>query len=244
LDTRELKRRAAHQAVEMVESGMVVGLGHGSTAAFATQRLAELLSNGQLKEILAIPCSQEVNDLAQSLGIRITSFETHPTIDLTIDGADEVDPQMDLIKGGGGALLREKIVASASTREIIIVDGSKLSPALGTRFALPVEVVPFAAAIEQRFIESLGAQVVLRGAATPFRTDQQNFILDCSFGPIREPEALASMLDARAGIVAHGLFVRLATDLIVADSSGTYTFTRGEDLTGFVDESGATHAAS
>ena len=226
----DLKQQAAHRAVEFVESGMIVGLGHGSTAAFATKRLATLLASGTLRDIFAIPCSQEVDELARSLEIPMTSFEVHKTIDLTIDGADEVDPSMDLIKGGGGALLREKVVASASRREIIIVDGSKLSPALGTRFALPVEVVPFAAAIEQRFIESLGAQATLRGDATPFRTDQGNFILDCAFGPIPDAASLAAQLDARAGIVAHGLFIALATDLVVASEAGVRAYQRGDDF--------------
>lgn len=226
----DLKQQAAHRAVEFVESGMIVGLGHGSTAAFATKRLATLLASGTLRDILAIPCSQEVDELARSLEIPMTSFEVHKRIDLTIDGADEVDPSMDLIKGGGGALLREKVVASASRREIIIVDGSKLSPALGTRFALPVEVVPFAAAIEQRFIESLGAQATLRGDATPFRTDQGNFILDCAFGPIPDAASLAAQLDARAGIVAHGLFIALATDLVVASEAGVRAYQRGDDF--------------
>jgi len=226
----DLKQQAAHRAVEFVESGMIVGLGHGSTAAFATKRLATLLASGTLRDIFAIPCSQEVDELARSLEIPMTSFEVHKTIDLTIDGADEVDPSMDLIKGGGGALLREKVVASASRREIIIVDGSKLSPALGTRFALPIEVVPFAAAIEQRFIESLGAQATLRGDATPFRTDQGNFILDCAFGPIPDAASLAAQLDARAGIVAHGLFIALATDLVVASEAGVRAYQRGDDF--------------
>ena len=226
----DLKQQAAHRAVEFVESGMIVGLGHGSTAAFATKRLATLLASGTLRDIFAIPCSQEVDELARSLEIPMTSFEVHKRIDLTIDGADEVDPSMDLIKGGGGALLREKVVASASRREIIIVDGSKLSPALGTRFALPVEVVPFAAAIEQRFIESLGAQATLRGDATPFRTDQGNFILDCAFGPIPDAASLAAQLDARAGIVAHGLFIALATDLVVASEAGVRAYQRGDDF--------------
>jgi len=221
------KKAAAERAVEFIQSNTIVGLGHGSTTAFAIERLATLLQTGVLKNITAIPCSLEVEAHAKRLGIPLTSLEEHPVIDLTIDGADEVDPQMNLIKGGGGALLREKVVACASQREIIIVDGSKLSPHLGTRFALPIEVVPFAWAVEKRFIEGLGAQVTLReGEVHPFKTDQGNFILDCQFNPIDDAEKLAERLNARAGIVEHGLFIGLATDLVVADDDGVRHYTR------------------
>ena len=219
-----LKQAAAYRAVEFVESGMTVGLGHGSTAAFAVERLAERLAEGRLVNILAVPCSLEVERLARGLGIPLTTFEQHPAIDLTIDGADEVDPHLDLIKGGGGALLREKVVASVSRREIIVVDESKLSERLGTRFALPVEVVPFACAVVSRFLTHLGATVTVRATAAgqPFRTDQGNGILDCRFGPIRNAHDLARRLDAQPGIVEHGLFIALATDLVVADRSGVH----------------------
>ena len=230
MDVRELKRRAAERAVEFVENGMVIGLGHGSTAAFAVERIARLFHSGALPDLVAVPCSLEVADHAERLGIPLTTLDERPAIDLTIDGADEVDPQFNVIKGGGGALLREKIVASVSRREIIIVDGSKLSPALGTRFALPIEVVPFAAAIETRFLQSIGARVVRRGEGAPFLTDQGNFILDAHFGPIETPRALAQTLDARPGIVAHGLFIDLATDLIVADDVGVHHYPKGSDL--------------
>jgi ribose 5-phosphate isomerase A len=154
-------------------------------------------------------------------------LEAHGTIDLTIDGADEVDPQMDLIKGGGGALLREKIVASASRREIIIVDSSKLSDRLGTRFALPVEVIPFAWTVEHRFLHGLGADAQLRSHGNvPFRTDHGNYILDCRFPPIHDAYSLSRQLDARPGIVAHGLFLGVATDLIIASPTGIRHQTR------------------
>ena len=223
-DLDALKQMAAHRAVEFIQSDMVVGLGHGSTAAFAVDRLAQRLAEGSLAGIEAIACSLEVEQHAKDLAIPLTTLEDHPTIDLTIDGADEVDPNLDLIKGGGGALLREKIVASVSRREIIIVDGSKLSERLGTRFALPVEVVPFAASVVARFLEQLGATVSLRTTANDqtFCTDQGNHILDCRFGPIPNARELAQQLNARPGIVAHGLFLGLATDLIVADSSGVH----------------------
>ena len=220
------KQAAAERAVEFVESGMVVGLGAGSTAAFALQRLAELLRQGQLHDIVGIPCSSEVGDNARQLGIRLTTLEDHPAIDLTIDGADEVDPDLNLIKGGGGCLLHEKIVAQASRREIIIVDASKPSPRLGTKWKLPVEVIPFGWGSQRRFLESLGAEVTVRRTSEGplFRTDEGNLILDSDFGPIADPLALARELDARTGIVEHGLFIGLTTDLLVAgDDEIQYT---------------------
>jgi ribose 5-phosphate isomerase A len=225
-----LKKAAAHRAVEFIESNTVVGLGHGSTTAFAIEKLSQLLQSGKLTGIVAIPCSLEVEAHAKRLGIPLTSLEVHPVIDLTIDGADEVDGQMNLIKGGGGALLREKVVACASRREVIIVDGSKLSAKLGTRFALPVEVVPFAWTIEKRFIEELGSNVTRRGGEAPFKTDQGNYILDCRFPSIGDAPQLARLLNDRAGIVEHGLFIDLATDLIVADKNGIHHLTKGQDV--------------
>ncbi len=230
MDVAEQKRRAAWRAAEFVESGMTVGLGHGTTAAFAVERIAERLRSGGLVDVLCVPCSEDVARQAERLGIPLTTLDERPTIDLTIDGADEVDAEMNLIKGGGGALLREKIVADASEREIIVVDRSKLSPRLGTRFALPVEVVPFAWTVEVAALESLGAHVLRRGGEDPFLTDQRNFILDCDFGPIERPSELAMRLDARPGVVAHGLFIDLATDLVVATERGVEHFAKGSDL--------------
>jgi ribose 5-phosphate isomerase A len=229
VDANELKRRAAWRAVEFVEDGMVVGLGHGSTAAFAVERIAGLLRDGELAGIVCVPCSEEVAACAGRLGIPLTTLEERPSIDVTIDGADEVDGEMNLIKGGGGALLREKIVADASSRVIIVVDGSKLSLHLGTRFALPVEVVPFAWIVETTFLETLGAHVLRRGGDDPFLTDQRNFILDCDFGPIERPAELSAQLDARPGIVGHGLFIGLATDLVVATDRGVRHFAAGSN---------------
>jgi ribose 5-phosphate isomerase A len=223
-NTQELKKQAAERAVEFIESGMVVGLGHGSTALFALQRIAELLKGGVLSDLLGVPCSSQVEEEARKLGIPLTTFDEHPVIDLTIDGADEVDGNLDLIKGGGGALLREKIVAQASRREMIVVDGSKLSPALGTRRAVPVEVIPFGWQSQALYLDSLGATVIPRkdDNEKTFMTDQGNLILDCNFGPISNPERLAEALNARTGIAEHGLFLGLATDLIVANSKGIY----------------------
>ena len=228
MDTNKLKQLAAEQAVERVESGMVVGLGTGSTAAFAVRRLAALLSTGQLTGIVGIPSSNQTASQARQLGIPLTTLEAHTTIDLTIDGADEATATLDLIKGGGGALLREKIVAQASRRVIIVVDESKLSPALGTVYPLPVEVIPFGWPSQAAYLKSMGAQVTLRQRAdgTVFRTDEGNFILDCRFGQLREPGDLAVHLQARAGIVEHGMFLGLATELIVAGPGGVQCLAR------------------
>ncbi len=216
------KQLAAEYAVDLIEPGMVVGLGVGTTASFAVQRIAQLVREGKLADMLGIPCSVEVEQEARLMDIPLTTLEDHPFIDITIDGADEVDVHFNLIKGGGGALLREKIVAQASKREVIVVDEEKLSPLLGTRWVLPVEVIPFGWGSQAIFLESLGARVTRRQTdrGTPFITDQGNIILDCSFGPIEQPAALAEQLIQRVGIVEHGLFLGLATDLIVAGKDG------------------------
>ena len=221
-DTVELKQKAGWQAVDFVESGMVVGLGHGSTAIFAVRCIAQLLREGRLQDVLGVPCSRRVEGEAQQLGIPLTTLDEHPVVDLTIDGADEVDPDLNLIKGGGGALLREKIVAQASRREIIVVDESKLSPALGTHWPVPVEVIPFGWRAQVIYLETLGAEPTLRLSSdgTPFKTDQGNLILDCRFGPIPDPAQVAARMNERAGIVEHGLFLGLATDVIVAGAEG------------------------
>ncbi len=228
-DQRDLQKRlAAERAVEFVEPGMVVGLGGGTTALLALRRLAELLRTGALQDVRGVPCALAVEVEARRLGIPLVTLEERPTIDLTIDGADEVDPQLRLIKGGGGALLREKIVAQASRREVIVVDQAKLSPRLGSRHALPVEVVPFGWQGQRRYLEELGARVELRlrPDGQPFRTDQANLLLDCAFGPLERPEELAERLAARAGIVEHGLFIGLASDLLVGGPGGVEHRTR------------------
>ena len=221
-EVTRLKQQAAERAVEYVQSGMVVGLGHGSTAILAARCLAELLRKGQLTGIVGVPCSVHIKREAGRLDIPLTTLEEHPVVDLTIDGADEVDPNLDLIKGGGGALLREKIVSQASRREIIIVDETKLSSILGTREAVPVEVIPFGWRSQAAYLESLGAKVSVRQRedGAPLKTDHDNMILDCHFGPIREPVRLADHLITRAGIVEHGMFLGLASDVIVAGGEG------------------------
>jgi ribose 5-phosphate isomerase A len=230
VDTADLKQQAARRAVESVESGMVVGLGDGSTARMAVRRIADLLQSGQLRDILCVPCSLQVEEEARRLGIPLTTLEEHPVIDVTIDGADEVDPNLDLIKGGGGALLREKIVAQASRREISVVDESKLSPALGTHWPVPVELIPFGWRSQAAYLESLGARVTLRTQdnSSPFKTDQGNLIVDCNFGPISQPRLLEEKLRERVGIVEHGLFLGLATDVIVGTAEGINHLKRGE----------------
>lgn len=216
------KQHAAWYAVDFVKSGMVVGLGHGSTPIFALRCIGQLLHKGQLEDILGVPCSLQAEEEARRLGIPLTPLDEHPVVDLTIDGADEVDPHLDLIKGAGRALLREKIVAQASRREIIVVHESKLSPALGTHWPVPVEVVSFGWRSQAAYLESLGAQPILRLSSdgTPFKTDQGNLILDCDFGPISQPAQLAAQMSELAGIVEHGLFLGLATDVIVASRQG------------------------
>ena len=158
----EFKKQAAIKAVEQVASGMVVGLGTGSTAKYAVERIGALYQSGALKNIVGIPSSVQTEELALAVGVPLTTFEAHQVIDINIDGADEVDPQLNLIKGGGGALLREKVIAQASRRNVIIVDESKISDKLGMHWALPIEVVPFAGPSETRFLEELGAEVSIR----------------------------------------------------------------------------------
>lgn len=228
MDATLLKRQAAERAVEFIQSGMIIGLGVGSTAIWATRRIGELINAKQLTNILAIPCSIQTESEARQLGIPLTTLEEHPHIDLTIDGADEVAPNFDVIKGGGGALLREKLVAQATKREIIVVDESKLSPALGTKWAVPVEVIPFGYGSQKVFLESLGAKVVIRQNVdgTTYHTDQGNIILDSNFGAISDSARLGEQLKQRTGIVEHGLFIRLVSDVIVASSSGTRQLTK------------------
>jgi ribose 5-phosphate isomerase A len=222
MDKDALKRQAAEHAVSFVKSGMIVGLGEGSTAIWAVRHIAHLLQTGELHDILGVPCSLHMESEARQLGIPLTTLEEHPVIDVTIDGADEVNPDLDLIKGGGGALMREKIVAQASRRKIIVVDDSKIVPALGTHWAVPIEVIPFGYGSQLQFLESLGAAVKIRlkNDGSVFHTDQGNIILDSNFGAIHNPAELAARLKSRTGIAEHGLFIRLATDVVVADSNG------------------------
>lgn len=221
-DAETYKRQAGESAAELVENGMVVGLGTGSTAIHAVSAIAKRLEAGLLRDIVGIPTSTATAQAAERLGVPVGSLNQHPRVDLTIDGADEIAPNLDLIKGGGGALLREKVVAQASARQVIVADESKLSPVLGTNWPVPVEVIPFALQVELEFLGGLAAEVSLRldAEGEPYRTDNGNLILDANFGAIGEPAALALQLNERAGIVEHGLFLGLATDLIVAGPRG------------------------
>ena len=221
-DSARYKRQAAEHAVRAIHSGMVVGLGSGSTAAFMVRRLGEALREGVLRDVVGVPSSKGTEALAREVGVPLTTLEQQPVLDLTIDGADEVDPALRLIKGGGGALLREKIVAQASRRLLIVTDVAKLSPRLGTRWPVPVEVLPFGWRSQALFLESLGARVVRRLGpdAAPYLTDQGNYVLDCAFGPLDAPEALAERLAARAGLIEHGLFLGLTSELFVAGPAG------------------------
>jgi ribose 5-phosphate isomerase A len=213
------KQAAAREAVRLVEPGSIVGLGSGSTATYAIRFVAERVHQGL--EITAIPTSLKTQQLAEQLGIPLTTLEEHPQIDIDIDGADEIDPHLNLIKGGGGALLREKIIASASKRFVVVAESTKLVPCLG-KFPLPVEVIPFAQPIVKIRIEALGAKVSLRQYAygNPYVTDEGHHILDCTFGRIEDPPVLARKLREIPGVVEHGLFIGMAELALVGKDGG------------------------
>jgi ribose 5-phosphate isomerase A len=216
------KEKAGRRAAEFVEDGMVVGLGTGSTAEFTIKALGERVAQGL--NIRAIPTSNASAALAASLGIELVTLADCPAIDLTIDGADEVDPQLDLIKGLGGALLREKVVATASRRQIIIIDPSKKVDRLGTKAPLPVEVIPFALSFVQHQLASEGLSAVPRlqhNATDLFITDNSNHILDCHFPHgIDQAGLLEPRLNNIPGVVENGLFIGLAQAVIIGMESG------------------------
>lgn len=229
-DVAALKQQAAEKAVEWVESGMVVGLGTGSTAVHATRRIGQLLRDGRLHDLIAIPTSNATAREAESWRIPLTTFDDHPQIDLTIDGADEVDPALNLIKGLGGALLREKIVAAVTKQFIIVADERKRVTQLGSRAPVPVEVVPFAQRPAADYLTSLGAKVALRmdeAGERPYYTDENNLILDCHFGPIADPHALDAQIRRQPGVVEHGLFLGMAARAVIASASGIEILTQG-----------------
>lgn len=224
IDYDSLKKQAALNAVEFVQSGMVLGLGTGSTTLFAIQEIGNRLKTGALQKIIGIPSSQNTEKHAQKYGVPLTTFAENHHLDLTIDGADEVDNELNMIKGGGGALLREKVLAQNSSRLIIIVDESKMSTQIGSLWPVPVEVIPFARYPIEAYLRSLGAKTKIRKNKNNdiYLTDQKNIIIDCWFGPIFYPQDLAKKLKAKAGIVEHGLFLGLATDIIVAGLKGIH----------------------
>ena len=216
-DQQELKRRAAEEAINRITSGMVVGLGTGSTAGFGVQAIGRKLASGELSNIVGIPTAKRTGELARSVGIPLSTLEDHPDIDLTFDGADEVDPVGNLIKGHGGALLWEKIVAFASKQYVIIVDESKLVKRLGEKFAVPVEVIPFGWRTNIATMDGLGGEAVLRTTnGTPFRTDEGNHIIDCLFpGGMADPLAVDLELRKLPGVVETGLFLGMNPEVIV-----------------------------
>lgn len=221
-DISDLKKRAAEKAVESVRSGMVIGLGTGSTAVFAIQAIARLIENGRLNNIVAVPTSKMSAEKAEELKIPLGTLTEHPEVDITIDGADEITPELNLIKGLGGALLHEKIVAQASRLLMIVADDSKRVQKLGTKAPVPVEVIPFAQRPVTLFLSRLASKVTLRCRedGAPFYTDEQNIILDCHFeAGIDNPVALAALIKQQPGVVEHGLFLGLASQAIIASPS-------------------------
>ena len=212
------KESAGRASLRFVLDGHVVGLGTGSTAAFFIRLLGEQAKNGF--RIRGIPTSVRSRELALSLKIPLTTLDECQEIDVTVDGADEVDPELRLIKGGGGALLREKIVASATKQLVIVADATKRVAVLG-KFPLPVEVIPFAQALVSKRITGLGAKVTLRlePGGKPFVTDENNHILDCHFGQIPDADGLARQLSDMPGVVEHGLFIGMASTVLVARGS-------------------------
>ena len=223
-DRDQRKREAAERALQLVRPGMKLGLGSGSTARQFVDLVGEKVKAGL--DIRCVATSEATAAQAKALGIPLGTLDDIPELDLTVDGADEVDPKLNLIKGGGGALLREKIVASASKRMVVIADSTKLVPRLGA-FPLPIEVVPFGLAATRRHIERAfaklglaGPMLVRGGESSPFITDGGHYILDCSLGAIAEPEALSEILSPIPGVVEHGLFVGIARAAIIAGAEG------------------------
>ena len=234
MDARQLKIEAARVALEHVEDGMRLGIGTGSTAEEFVRLLAVKVQEGL--SIIGVPTSERTAALCRELGVPLSTLEETPELDLTIDGADEIDPQLGLIKGGGGALLREKIVAAASRRMIVIADESKVVDVLGT-FPLPIEVNPFGLRATRIAIEAAAARLGLAGemrtrmaGQEPFVTDGGHFIIDASFGRIPAPRALAEALNAIPGVVEHGLFIGLAGAAIIAGRNGVRTLDAGSRI--------------
>ncbi len=211
------KETAGKKAVDFIESGMVVGLGTGSTVKYTLEELSRRLKEGILEGVTCLASSVHTEQKAMQLDLPLTTFNDINKLDLTIDGADEVDEQLNLIKGGGGALLREKILAQNSQRFIVVVDESKISTNLGEKWSVPVEVLPFGWRAEANYLETMGASWQIRKTIENqvYLTDQDNYILDCQFGIMKHPGEISDILDKRAGILGNGLFINLATDVII-----------------------------
>lgn len=216
------KKQAGEKAAQEIESGMLIGLGSGSTVYFTICKLSEALKTGELTNIYAIPSSISTQKLAENLEIPLLTFNEKQRIDLTIDGADEVDEHLNLIKGGGGAHLKEKILVQASDKFIVVVDESKISKKLGEKWRVPIEVIKFSYPVIKSFIESINGKPELRKLqdGSPILTDEGNYIIDANFGIIKNPAELAEKLDSRAGIVEHGLFLGYVHKLIIAGKNG------------------------
>jgi ribose 5-phosphate isomerase A len=212
------KRAAAESAVELIEDGMTVGLGTGSTANFAIEALGRRVADGLM--IVGVPTSKGTEALARKQGIKLIDLNDAEIVHMTIDGADEVDPCLNLIKGMGGALLREKIVAFASAEEVIVVDDSKLVETLGTKSPLPVEVLRFGHLKTKDTLQGLGCTARLKGGERPFVTDNGNLIYECRFPRIEDPQLLESELHHIPGVVECGLFIDLATRVIIGKQDG------------------------
>jgi len=228
-DQTAFKRQAALRAVDFVQDGMRLGLGTGSTVVYAIDEIGARLRAGLLHDVVGVPTSEWTVNRARMAGIPLTSLADCPELDLAIDGADEVDPQLDLIKGLGGALLREKIVESAARRFVVVVDESKLVTRLGSRGPLPVEVTQFAWEAHLAWLASLGCQAELRRQpdGTPYVTDNGNYIVHCRFADgIPDVPRLARILNERPGILEHGLFLGMASEVIVAGRDGVRMLTR------------------
>lgn len=225
------KRSAARRAVEFVRPGMALGLGTGSTARHALDALADRIRRGELSDIVGVPTSRETEAYARELELPVASLEDEPRPDLVLDGADEVDPALDLIKGLGGALLWEKIVATAGDRLVIMVDDSKLVDRLGERAPLPLEVVPFGWTTHLPYLEALGCSASLRTdeSGGPFVTDSGHYIVDCGFsGGIDDAERLDRELNMRPGVVETGLFAGLANAVVIGEAETARVVRRGE----------------
>lgn len=223
------KQAAAERGAELVKSGMVLGLGSGTTSTLMVQSVGRKLREGTLRNVMGVPSSSGIAAVARESGVPLTTLDDHPRLDLNLDGADEVDSHLGLIKGLGGALLWEKIVATASGQVVILVDDSKLVARLGTKAPLPVEVVPFGWKTHLAFVESLGGKPSLRMEpdGRPFVTDEGNYILHCRFeGGIPDPADLEARLLGRAGIVGTGLFLGVAHQVIIGRADGVEVLTR------------------
>jgi ribose 5-phosphate isomerase A len=228
MDLEALKRAAAREAVRQIEDGMIVGLGTGSTSKHAVDLLGARVRDEGLR-VVGVPTSERTAAQARGLGIPLASLEEHPRLDLAIDGADEIElGTLALIKGAGGALLREKLVEASAARLLIVADATKKVRRLGERFAVPVEVVRFGWRATLARVEALGCEPILRMSGDqPYLTDEQHWLLDCRFGAIEDAARLADQLKGLAGVVEHGLFIGMASEAILAGDAGLEVLRRG-----------------